>query len=480
MSCREFTPAEQRSLEIAAGIAFSFFPYLSGIFAKLDIRFDDRIKTAAVTPSGKLLLNHGFFAELAPGLETAFILAHEMLHLAQMIFERGKAFPDQESLNIAHDILINELLCDTMQVPRPPLGGLTWQWFLERYPVPEYDAWWMDANDTPWRHPIPNLPTPAEKASAYSLEEMVRIIVSVKDSPAEPPHDSWQRSGTSTGDVFTSNPFTDIFDSGAKKPAEPPKPAGKREPAAVISLDMVPEEMEDKFFPDEDKSGREKAAVLLREACQTAAVKNALLSSPMFNNDQGTQSGNLSQAVEIVRSFYVPPWEMAMQRWFDGVAAPRRSWARASRHGAWRRDIVLPGRTQECYTLHIVLDTSGSMNGYIPRILEQISSFARNTGLAQAHIMQCDTRITADEFVDIDRLDKYRISGYGDSDMSPAMRKLAEDPDVTSVLVITDGYIDHPPAWAIPYDVLWCLPESSRAISFPYGKVIHIPIPEGE
>ena len=73
----DFTAQERRKLEIAAGIASSCFPYLGGIYAKLDIRFEDRIDTAGVTESGKLLINRKFFDELAPGVETAFLLAHE-------------------------------------------------------------------------------------------------------------------------------------------------------------------------------------------------------------------------------------------------------------------------------------------------------------------------------------------------------------------------------------------------------------------
>jgi len=66
MISQEFTPEEKQKLTIAEGIAKSYFPYLGGIFSKLDIRFDNRIETAAVTGSGKLLFNREFFHRLTP------------------------------------------------------------------------------------------------------------------------------------------------------------------------------------------------------------------------------------------------------------------------------------------------------------------------------------------------------------------------------------------------------------------------------
>ena len=130
--------------------------------------------------------------------------------------------------------------------------------------------------------------------------------------------------------------------------------------------------------------------------------------------------------------------------------------------------------------IHIILDTSGSMAGHIPHVLAKISAFARNVGMEQVHILQCDTVVTDDEFVEIDQLEKYRVNGFGGSNMSPAMLKLAEDPEITHVLVITDGDIDYPAEPHIPYEVLWCIPDEGYRPSFPYGQVIYVPTSDGE
>src|SRR6185437_4773052 len=150
---------------------------------------------------------------------------------------------------------------------------------------------------------------------------------------------------------------------------------------------------------------------------------------------------------------YSPPWELALQRWLEAIAPGPRTFARPSRRGADRDDIVLPGRRREGWTLHIVLDTSGSMESEFPVCLGAIAAFSESVGIESVHILQCDTDVTADEFIDPAKLAGFRISGLGGSDMSPGMLRLAKDTQVENVLVLTDGYIDFPRERP-PYEVL--------------------------
>ncbi len=76
---------------------------------------------------------------------------------------------------------------------------------------------------------------------------------------------------------------------------------------------------------------------------------------------RGTDAGAASQTVDALRGIYRTPWELALQHWLESVAPGDRTFARASRRGAGRADIVLPGRKREGWILNIVLDTSGSM-----------------------------------------------------------------------------------------------------------------------
>ena len=83
-----------------------------------------------------------------------------------------------------------------------------------------------------------------------------------------------------------------------------------------------------------------------------------------------------------------------------GIGRPERSQlARPSRRGADRTDVVLPGRKREGWTLHIVLDTSGSMAEEIPHALGAIADFCEAMGVEQVHLIQCDTAVGSDEVV---------------------------------------------------------------------------------
>jgi predicted metal-dependent peptidase len=86
--------------------------------------------------------------------------------------------------------------------------------------------------------------------------------------------------------------------------------------------------------------------------------------------------------------------------------------------------------------------------------------------------MQCDTAVTSDEVLSPAELSDYRVSGYGGSDLGPAMLALADDPRVTACLIVTDGDVAYP-ARAMPYGVLWVLPENgSPGFRPPYGQVV--------
>ena len=180
-------------------------------------------------------------------------------------------------------------------------------------------------------------------------------------------------------------------------------------------------------------------------------------------------------AYTALRGMYAPPWQSALQRWMEATAPGPRSFARPSRRGADRTDLVLAGRKREGWTLNIVLDTSGSMSGEFPVILGAIASFCESMNVSDVRIVQCDVDVSSDEVVDIDQLNRFYIAGYGGSDMSPAMHRLAEDPEVEAVLVLTDGYIDYPPN-PMPYAVLWVI-AGGDSFSAPYGQIIYLTPP---
>jgi predicted metal-dependent peptidase len=247
---------------------------------------------------------------------------------------------------------------------------------------------------------------------------------------------------------------------------------------APLSDDVLSPEQERKLFPDSNPLEEEEVRRRVREA----AAKSVGLSVLKEHLDKQPGAGRADEAgeegaiTEALRTRYQPPWQMALQQWMEAVAPGPRSYTRPSRRGADRTDVVLPGRRREGWTLHIILDTSGSMSGEIPRVLGTIASFCESVNVAMAHVLQCDVRVTRDEFVTPEELYRYTIAGLGGSDMSPAMMKLAEDQEVEAVLVLTDGYISYP-NYPMPYETLWVLMDPAAKGSFKpsYGQILALP-----
>ena len=119
----------------------------------------------------------------------------------------------------------------------------------------------------------------------------------------------------------------------------------------------------------------------------------------------------------------------------------------------------------------IVLDTSASMTDAMPRVLGAIGDYCDAVGVDQVRLVQCDVALTADEWLAPEDLARHEIRGFGGSDLSPAMKHLADDVRTRAVAVITDGDIAYPPE-PMPYDVLWVLTASPYAFAPGYGRIV--------
>ena len=235
--------------------------------------------------------------------------------------------------------------------------------------------------------------------------------------------------------------------------------------------DVLDDALERQLFPGE-KAADQKARA---EAARTAAARALGLGKFMDairGHGRGADPGAANQVVAALRGMYRTPWEAAIQRWLESVAPGPRTFLRPSRRGAERLDVVLPGRRREGWILHVVLDTSGSMAETIPRVLGAIADFCDAVAVDQVRLLQCDTEVTSDRTLTPAELARHEITGYGGSNLTPALSLLAGDPTVEAVVVLTDGDIVYPPE-ETPYDVLWVVPaQGSSWFQPPYGVVI--------
>jgi predicted metal-dependent peptidase len=387
------------------------FPYLVGLIQKIDVQLDRRVETMGVFASGRLLVNPDFARALTPR-EMNFLLTHQLYHLVLRTHERGEG-SDALDFNIAHDYVINDMLREELHTDRIPAGGVDWR-----------------------------------GARLLSAEKILREME--RDSSRRPSQlwDSRPGRGGGSGDGEA--------DEGQGEPAEG---------------DVLSSAREREMFP-ETQPLEQQARV--REVQERAAQAQGLRSlMQQMSEGKGDEAGGQENEVAALRGLYRPPWELALQRWLEAVAPADRSYARPSRRGADRTDVVLPGRKREGWTLHVVLDTSGSMIEEIPVALGAIADFCEAVGVDRVHLLQCDTAVGSDEVLTPAEVSRWRVTGYGGSDLGPAMVRLADDPEVAAALVLTDGEIDYPEE-PVPYQVLWVLPpwKEQQEFSPRYGKVI--------
>jgi predicted metal-dependent peptidase len=339
--------------------------------------------------------------------------------------------------NYAHDYIINDILRHELNFGKVPAGGLDWP-----------------------------------GARLKSAEE---ILLEMEKNPDTVPGRTrvWKGQPAPTRGLFSPGSCQPEGDDGEDGEGEEEQPGGGDGDLQDARGDVFDEKAEQELFPGENAQDLEQREGVLKEEAARALSMGKLMDA-MKGPGRGTAPGAASEVVFALRGLYRTPWEMALQRWLEAVAPGARTFNRASRRGADRTDLVLPGRKREGWILNIVLDTSGSMTGEIPRALGAIADFCDAVSVDQLRLLQCDTAITSDLFLMPSEVAKHQISGYGGSDLSPALRHLAEDPHVEAVVVLTDGEIAYPPE-RMPYDVLWVLPSyGSLAFQPPYGVVIRM------
>ena len=384
------------------------FPHFAGLARAVRVSLDERVPTMGVFASGRLVANPQFVRQLKEN-ELVFVLAHELFHLALRTHDRAVG-SDPLRFNYAHDYIINDILRDELGFPHIPAGGLDWP-----------------------------------GARRLSAEE---ILLEMEKDPSKAP------------------PRTRVWQLRALAARGPSAPG-----ASGPDGDVLDRQLEREWFPAEKASEQRAREEALKDAAARALSLGRVMDL-MNSRGRGADPGTSNQLVTALRGLYRTPWEMALQRWLESVAPGERTFVRPSRRGADRADVVLPGRKREGWILNVVLDTSGSMTDEIPRALGAIADFCDAVAVDQIRLVQCDTAVTSDQFLSPAEVAAHTITGYGGSDLSPALHHLADDPHVQAVVVLTDGDVEYPEE-EMPYDVLWLLPaDGSPSFCPPYGAVL--------
>lgn len=491
----------RKRLETALAATRALFPHVAATLAGLDVRLDDRVETACVCPSGRMLFSPAFLRKLTLQ-QTVFVVAHELYHILYGVFDRleeGMPADRRKLVNVAHDFIINDMLVQKFRdesrslLERDLDGDELWEHDLvgavaDSF-IPEEGLFWAK-----FRRDYERLTgRPQPPIESYTLESLVLDLESCRSMLPEmtmlqamagrqesPVTDSEDSPGT-WGGAFDDLPgMSPQGDEGPEDGRDGTLPSPVEEARTGAQDELLTSEQERTLFPDESEVERHQRREALTEIQENENLCRCMVDSLDERGAGGGASG--SRLVEALMGRFATPWEDMLQKWIDDSAPPPRSWAHASRRAGNRTDVVLPGRARDGYIIHIVLDTSGSMTEVLPAALGMIQAFGRASGVRAAHVIQCDSDVTSDEIVEIDELGAHEIKWETGGGMDEyGMLRMAADPDVESVLVITDGWIRIPSPEQIPYDVLWWIlsPDGDTSHFNPgYGRVVGAPIGE--
>jgi predicted metal-dependent peptidase len=410
---RAVPSAEETLVRIHRGLRMVSvpLPHLAGLAGAVRVDLDDRVPTMGVFASGRIIANREFVARLKDN-ELVFVLAHELLHLALRTHDRAKGSSTLE-FNYAHDYIINDILRTELGFTSIPAGGLD-----------------------------------MEGAREKSAEEIV-LAFRKGGKQMQSQTQVWEGRAVAASRVFGGG-----------------RAEQNRTEDGEMAGDVLGDKVEREWFADDAKAQAENARRIEELAAKGLALAKALAAL----KGRGTEPGASQQVVSALRGLYRTPWQVALQKWLESVAPGERTFVRPSRRAQAGSDVVLPGRKRESWMLNVLLDTSGSMTGEIPRALGAIAEFCEAMDVDCVRVVQCDTAITADAVLSPDELAAFEVSGFGGSDLTPAMLALADDPRVTAAVIVTDGDIEYPRE-EMPYSVLWVLP-ARGGFAPPYGLVV--------
>ena len=188
------------------------------------------------------------------------------------------------------------------------------------------------------------------------------------------------------------------------------------------------------------------------------------------------KQGHLPAGVKSIVDTLLKPeinWKEQLSQFTSKCLGGERSWKRISRH-ALTRGHYLPGRMDETINIGLVLDTSGSYLGDLPKFLAELDGLLRSFGKFKITLIQCDAEVqSVKEYDDSNPIDvsKFEVCGGGGSDFCPAFKYIREhgEDEFNAVISFTDGYIDVP-KYAPPYPVLFVLPSDGNKDFCEWGE----------
>ncbi|MBK8703453.1 MAG: hypothetical protein IPN33_07395 [Saprospiraceae bacterium] len=288
----------EKKAKLALSNVLIAMPYLAGLVAQVRLHIDERVETAGIFASGRLLVNPQWLDKLSMP-EATFVMAHELMHLVLQTHERAPG-SNPKLVNIAHDIVINQILEHKLEM-YTPAGGLRYYQLIDQSSLYRFN-----------------------EPGAVPMEEVMALIQannSEKKLAALPcwgivPGKKAQAEAPPLSDLGETLAL--VFGKPASQPSTPPPTP------QLLKGDVFSVEDEQRLFPHETarqltKSAEEiqRRAINALGAEQAQNAMNQLLDDPY---GRGYSPGDGMLTLEALKSHYNPPWQWALQQWMEATA----------------------------------------------------------------------------------------------------------------------------------------------------------------
>jgi predicted metal-dependent peptidase len=369
----------------------------------INFKKSDALPTCGVTIKNcsPLYYYNESFVEGLTDKELMFVHIHELFHLICDHCQRTKN-RDKQLSNIAQDMLINDSIKEHMpedfvSVPKIGLVFIPPEYKGEKVFEPLYD--WMSEEYEKWKKK-----NPGKKNIKINIDKNGKGSMQPGDGKGEK-QDNKDKSG-----------------GGKDKPEDKQKGKGKGEQP---TLDEIFEGLQDYQF---DVHFDETIDADMRKQIMDDIINNL--------KNRGFQTANIEKMLERLQKTkknYLK--EIIRSVSFIKGYVKKKSFKRPSRKNIFG----LKGKVKYGCLLNVLLDTSGSMNGYFEKILSVIFRDDINVNL-----VQCDTEVKCVESVRSKKqLQQIKIAGLGGTTLQPGIDKIVERYNRVNTVILTDGFTDN-------------------------------------
>ena len=167
----------------------------------------------------------------------------------------------------------------------------------------------------------------------------------------------------------------------------------------------------------------------------------------------------------IVNGIFKPEisWREHLSQFVTSCFGDRRQWLPPQRRSVWS-GLYFQSRRGEKINVSVVVDTSGSCTGDIPKFLSELVGLLNTFGRYELTLVQCDAKVQDVTVYDdsnpfpLENVEEIEWKGFGGSDLNPAFKELSKLPESPACnIVFTDGYIDCPKKNPLGCDTLFIL-----------------------